>query len=498
MAPAPLKTPRGDRLAFITYYKGEWKLHTKDSGDPIKEVDQEVQAAAEGLVDFQPDVPHEVVPENKRRKKHLREALPRGPAADQRRGDLERRTSTAAPRSRSPTCWATSSSPSRCSRSRRTGSTTAATRTSRAACTTGSTSTTRPTSSTRTTRTTRGYSGQDPRDLAIATQRFTGGQVFAEYPLDTFRRLEFGRRRREGRGAVRATRERRRRRSARSRRVSGLPCFLNNGWQAPDLARASCRRRRASRSSDRSPGSTFSVGVTAAPPIGGFLQRTTVDADLRKYLRLGGTTALLACAGAASTRPATTPTTSTSAATWSCAATTYLTLRGQPGLLRQRRAAASRSSTWRRRRSASWARCAARSSSASAARASTARRHGVSQRTAGSSRPRAGRTPTSSDPIFGDAGHRLPPGGRARLVRHRAAALLPRLPDALRLDQATPTSPRPATAGTSTSGSGTTSSGGHGGCSNPPIARPRPSCRSRRLLQPLLPLAAVRRFRRST
>jgi len=47
MAPAPLKTPRGDRLAFITYYKGEWKLHTKDSGDPIKEVDQEVQAAAD-------------------------------------------------------------------------------------------------------------------------------------------------------------------------------------------------------------------------------------------------------------------------------------------------------------------------------------------------------------------------------------------------------------------------------------------------------------------
>jgi hypothetical protein len=69
MAPAPLKTPRGDRLAFITYYKGEWKLHTKDTADPIKEVDQEVQAAAEGLVDFQPDVPHEVVPENKRRKK---------------------------------------------------------------------------------------------------------------------------------------------------------------------------------------------------------------------------------------------------------------------------------------------------------------------------------------------------------------------------------------------------------------------------------------------
>ena len=48
-----------------------------------------------------------------------------------------------------------------------------------------------------------GYYGQDPRDLAIATQRFTGGQVFAEYPLDTFRRLEFGVGVVEGRGAVR-------------------------------------------------------------------------------------------------------------------------------------------------------------------------------------------------------------------------------------------------------------------------------------------------------
>ena len=36
----------------------------------MKEVDQEVQVAAEDLVDFQPDVTHQVVAENKRRKKH--------------------------------------------------------------------------------------------------------------------------------------------------------------------------------------------------------------------------------------------------------------------------------------------------------------------------------------------------------------------------------------------------------------------------------------------
>ena len=69
MAPRPCKTAEGDRLAFITYFKGEYKLHTQDTEEPVKEIDQEVRAASEGLVDFQPDITHEVIPENKRRKK---------------------------------------------------------------------------------------------------------------------------------------------------------------------------------------------------------------------------------------------------------------------------------------------------------------------------------------------------------------------------------------------------------------------------------------------
>src|SRR6266498_1566144 len=70
MAPAPLKGGKqGDRLAFISYFKNEYKLQTKDTAEPLKEIEQEVQAAAEGQVDFQPDVVHAVVPENKRRKR---------------------------------------------------------------------------------------------------------------------------------------------------------------------------------------------------------------------------------------------------------------------------------------------------------------------------------------------------------------------------------------------------------------------------------------------
>ncbi len=60
--------------------------------------------------------------------------------------------------------------------------------------------------------------------------------------------------------------------------------------------RGSCRRRPASPSSARSPAAR-SRGRTAAPAIGSLLQRTTVDADLRKYLRLGTTSALLAVRG---------------------------------------------------------------------------------------------------------------------------------------------------------------------------------------------------------
>ena len=71
MAPAVLKGKNADRLAFITYYKTEYRLYAKDSADPMKEVEQEVRSADEGSVDFQADVPHQVIPENKRAKKRF-------------------------------------------------------------------------------------------------------------------------------------------------------------------------------------------------------------------------------------------------------------------------------------------------------------------------------------------------------------------------------------------------------------------------------------------
>ena len=69
MTPAPIRAKNASRVAFISYFKGEYRLQTKDLTEPEKEVDQDIQAASEGSVDFQPDVTHQVVAENKRRKR---------------------------------------------------------------------------------------------------------------------------------------------------------------------------------------------------------------------------------------------------------------------------------------------------------------------------------------------------------------------------------------------------------------------------------------------
>lgn len=293
LAPAPLKTPRGDRLAFITYYKGSYLLHTKDTAEPLKEVEQEVQSAAEGLVDFQPDVTHQVVPENKRRKRLFEglylEGRPPLNVGVTSSGNFYGGTSIALTDVLGDQLFS---------------------------ATVLSVSSYRVYDGRYTNLASRlhwgfnvfdqtyffypyyaqyaQYYGYDTRDLAIATQRFTGGQAFAQYPLDTFRRLE------AGLGIVKVA-EQYGDQSVeelvcQQAAIQGLPCFINNGWQLPVSLRIVQETTRFAEFGPLS-GSTFSVGVTAAPGIGDFLQRTTVDADLRKYIRLGGTSALIALRG---------------------------------------------------------------------------------------------------------------------------------------------------------------------------------------------------------
>ena len=191
MAPAPLHTPRGDRLAFITYYKGEYKLHTKDTAEPVKEVEQDVRAAAEGLVDFQPDVTHEVVPENKRRKKLFEglylEGRPPINVGVTSSGDFFGGTAVALTDTLGDQLFSFTVLSVASYRIYDGRYTNLASRLHYGINFYDQTYFFYPYYAQYSQ-----YYGYNTRDLAIATQRFTGGQVFAEYPLDTFRRIEIG------------------------------------------------------------------------------------------------------------------------------------------------------------------------------------------------------------------------------------------------------------------------------------------------------------------
>jgi hypothetical protein len=293
MAPAPLKTSRGDRLAFITYYQGEYKLHTKDTAEPVREVEQDVQSAAEGLVDFQPDVTHEVVPENKRRKKLFEglylEGRPPINVGVTSSGNFYGGTAVALTDvlgDQDFTFTVLSVASYRIYDGRYTN---LAARLHYGINIFDQTYFFYPYSTAYSP-----YYGADPRNLAIATQRFTGGQVFVEYPLDTFRRLE------AGVGVIKVNEQfgdaQVEQQICQQNAIAGLPCFINNGWQTPVTARFVQETTRFAEFGPLS-GSTFSLGFTYAPGVGSLLQRQTVDADVRKYLRLGPTSALLAVRG---------------------------------------------------------------------------------------------------------------------------------------------------------------------------------------------------------
>ena len=293
MAPAPLKNPRGDRLAFITYYKGEYKLHTRDTVEPMKEVEQEVQAAAEGFVDFQPDVTHEVVPENKRRKKLFEglylEGRPPINVGVTSSGNFYGGTAVALTDvlgDQNFTFTVLSVASYRVYDGRYTN---LASRLHYGIDLFDQTYFFYPYYAQY-----QQYYGYDTRNLAIATQRFSGGQLFVEYPFDIFRRLEVGA------GIIKVNEQfgdaSVEQQVCGEAALTGLPCFINNGWQLPLSARVIQETTRFAEFGPLS-GSTFSIGFTYAPGIGSFLQRQTVDVDLRKYLRLGSTSALLAFRG---------------------------------------------------------------------------------------------------------------------------------------------------------------------------------------------------------
>jgi Tol biopolymer transport system component len=287
MAPAALHGKTGDRLAFISYFKGEYRLQSKELAEPAKEVDQEVRPAAEGIADFQPDVVHQVIPENKRRKKLFEglylEGRPPLNVGVTSNGDFFGGTQVALTDVLGDQDLLLTVASVREFR------TYAGTYINLAS------------------RLHYGITGFDytqfyypsyliptvsfSRAGAIATERYTGASLIAQYPFDKFRRLDFSAgflklQQQYANADVQAQVEA-------LAAAQGVPFFLYDGTLVPLSLSFTQETTRFAEFGPLS-GDTFSLGVEVAPSIGNSLSRQTFEVDARKYLRLGSTSALLA------------------------------------------------------------------------------------------------------------------------------------------------------------------------------------------------------------
>jgi hypothetical protein len=282
MAPAPLAGRSGERLAFISYFKGEYRLQSIDTAEPVKEVEQEVQLAAEAIVDFQPDVVHQVVSENKRKKGMFEglflEGRPPLNVGVTSGGDFFGGTQVALTDVLGDQNFLFTAVSVRELRSYDGTYINLAKRFHYGL------------SVFDTTR----FFFVSPlalqqsffREGAFATQRYTGLNLIGQYPLDKFRRLELNA------GVIRVDEEFEnpevellvRERAAQL----GVPYFLHQGTVVPfglSLVSETTRFREFGPLS----GHTYSLGAQYSPSFGGSaLSRATFEADARKYFRIGG------------------------------------------------------------------------------------------------------------------------------------------------------------------------------------------------------------------
>ena len=69
VSPVVLKDPKGTKVAFITYYKGQFGLHTMELGKPLRTATTSDFGAPGPVIDFQAPLSHTLVAENIRKKK---------------------------------------------------------------------------------------------------------------------------------------------------------------------------------------------------------------------------------------------------------------------------------------------------------------------------------------------------------------------------------------------------------------------------------------------
>jgi WD40 repeat protein len=280
MTPACLPGSTPERVAFISYFKGEYRLQTIDSAEALKDVEQDVTAPEAELVDFEPEVVHQVVAENKRKKRMFEklflEGRPPLNVGVTSSGDFFGGSQVALADVLSDHNFVF---------------TVASVREFRSYDGTYLNLSRRLHFGLNLFDYTRFFflSPYDldldfDRDGAFATRRLTGGSLIAQYPLDKFRRLDIG---------VGAYHQRERfenplaeEQARREAEALGVPFILADGTVVP-LSLALTGETTRFREFGPLSGHTFRLGVTYAPSFGGSLGRTTLDGDVRKYFRFG-------------------------------------------------------------------------------------------------------------------------------------------------------------------------------------------------------------------
>lgn len=284
LAPVPLKgKPGGERMGFITYHKGEFLLRSLDLPEPLSEPEQDVRPSSEEVVDFQPDVQHQIVPQNKRKKgafeKLFLEGRPPLNVGVTSSGDFFGGSQIALADVLGDKNFVVTALSVREFRSYQGTYVNLAKRFQYGLSVFDTKSFFFANSNS--------FNPGFFREGAIATQRFTGASLIGQYPLDLYRRIELT----AGLYKLKEQFENPEVEALLRQQAAALgqPFYLNDGSILPigiGLVQETTRFREFGPLA----GSTFRLDFELAPDVGGnSLSRQTVSADFRKYLRVGGT-----------------------------------------------------------------------------------------------------------------------------------------------------------------------------------------------------------------
>ena len=285
--PVVLNQGKQSQIAFLSYYKGEFSIHTLERKEPLHTAASADFGAPTEVIDFQAPLQHTLVKENIRKKgtfeKMFLEGRPPINVGVTNSGDIFGGTAISfgdVTGDQQINIFASSISQYR------------------------TLSVSYLNLSSRFQWALQGYSqtvffyGQlggvfyDPsyspiisRDLAIATQTIRGGSAIGIYPLDRYRRLELSG------GVINLNEEYndptlQAQAEAYQASVYGQPVF-RNGTLVP-LGAAFVQETTIFREFGPLAGNTMRISYNVSPKIGSLLSRQTFDADVRHYLRLGG------------------------------------------------------------------------------------------------------------------------------------------------------------------------------------------------------------------